>query len=391
MQPKAVRIPRGTCSLFGTIRAVGGIRNSSILVHGPKGCVYHINYILGMRGGRPSRIYSTCLDEQDVIFGAERKLRDAIDDLLEEQDPDILFVLSCCASSIIGEDVGSAVADSSSRGRVIGLESGGFEGDFRTGYSRTLCTLVRELAGEPRTVDPRSVNLIGLLRGGPDLQELRRMLSRRGISVNTVLTAGADLPSLERMGDAALNIVLCEAAGKEAAELLCRRFHTPYLLETLPIGAGASCRFLQRVAEALSLAADADGCEELQPFDPACLQGRKIAIIGGPTRALSVTRFLVELGVEPRLVVLDFDTDTRGKISDMLGTACDVLVEPEQDLIFRNLKEKGIDLVLGGLLERPLADALSIEHLDIMHGCQSTVGFRGAENLQRLLLAGRND
>ena len=94
MQPKAVRIPRGTCSLFGTIRAVGGIRNSSILVHGPKGCVYHINYILGMRGGRPSRIYSTCLDEQDVIFGAERKLRDAIDDLLEEQDPDILFVLS---------------------------------------------------------------------------------------------------------------------------------------------------------------------------------------------------------------------------------------------------------------------------------------------------------
>lgn len=391
MQHKAVRIPRGTCSLFGAIRAVGGIRNSSILVHGPKGCVYHINYILGMRGDRPSRIYSTCLDEQDVIFGAEQKLRDAIDELLEELHPDVLFVLSCCASSIIGEDVGSAVADASSRGRVVGLESGGFEGDFRTGYSRTLCTLVRELAGEPRAVDPRAVNLIGLLRGGPDLQELQRMLSSRGISVNTVLTAGADLRSLERIGDAALNIVLCEAAGREAAELLYRRFDTPYLLETLPIGTEASCRFLQRVAETLSIAADAEDCAEPQPFEPAHLRGRRIAIVGGPTRALALTRFLGELGFEPRLVVLDFDTDTREKISALVGAACEVLVEPEQELICQKLQEREIDLILGGLLERPLAAALSIEHLDIMHGSQSTVGFRGAENLRRLLHGSRNE
>jgi len=45
----AARIPRATCRLFGTIKALGNIKDSVILVHGPKGCVYHINYILGMR------------------------------------------------------------------------------------------------------------------------------------------------------------------------------------------------------------------------------------------------------------------------------------------------------------------------------------------------------
>jgi nitrogenase molybdenum-cofactor synthesis protein NifE len=43
------RIPRGTCKLFGAIKALSTIKKSVILVHGPKGCVYHINYIMGMR------------------------------------------------------------------------------------------------------------------------------------------------------------------------------------------------------------------------------------------------------------------------------------------------------------------------------------------------------
>src|SRR5512136_1926184 len=90
----AARIPRATCKLFGAIKALGTIKNSVILVHGPKGCVYHINYILGMRGDRPSEIYSTCLDERDVIFGAEEKLREAIEDLDTTLQPELLFVLS---------------------------------------------------------------------------------------------------------------------------------------------------------------------------------------------------------------------------------------------------------------------------------------------------------
>jgi hypothetical protein len=38
------------------------------------------------------------------------------------------------------------------------------------------------------------------------------------------------------------------------------------------------------------------------------------------------------------------------------------------------------------MLEQPVAKALGIEHIDVMHGSQRTVGFDGAEHLVKLLL-----
>ena len=371
--------------MFGAIKAAGGIQRSTLLVHGPKGCVYHINYILGMRGDRPSEIYSTCLDENDIIFGAEQKLRDAIEELLCEKDPDLLVVLSCCASSIIGEDVESAVRDAGRIGRVIAIPSGGFEGDFRTGYSETLRRLAEDLAREPATVDPRSVNLIGLLRGGPDLQELRRIIDWMGLRINTVLTAGATVSEIENLGAAALNIVLCEASGLEAAEALQKRFNTPFIRESLPIGPEATLSFMHRIGEALGIPVDLPGLGEVPEIDGSLLKDRRIAIIGGPTRALSMSRFLRDLGTMPRLVVLDFDMNKSEEISRMLGPESRILVEPEQEEITHALEEMGIDLVIGGLLEKPLAESLGIDHLDIMHGSQNTLGFSGAEHLVHLL------
>jgi len=382
----AVRIPRGTCKLFGAIKALGTIKNSAILVHGPKGCVYHINYILGMRGDRPSEVYSTCLDEHDVIFGAEEKLREAIEDLDRTLHPELMFVLSCCASGIIGEDADSAVRDARTSSRVIAISAEGFEGDFREGYSDTLRELVRELVKKTGTAEPRTVNLIGMLRAGPDLAEIRRVLRLIGVNVHAVFTADATREDLERAGAAALNIVLCEPSGKEAAELLQTTCGTPYIIEEIPIGYRSTIRFLERVAENLGIPAPAAPYEGQDPEpDYSSLRQRHIAIVSGPTRAVSMTRFLAESGVVPRLIVVDFDSSVQEKIRPLVHPACEVLVEPDHDLIVRKLKEHDIDLLIGGMLEQPIAKALGIEHIDIMHGSQKTVGFAGAQNLADLL------
>lgn len=381
----ALSIPRSTCRLFGAIKALGTIQRSAILVHGPRGCVYHINYIMGMRGDRPSRVYSTCLDEHDIIFGAEHTLVSAIEELDRTLSPELIAVLSCCASSIIGEDVGRAVRATHTRAKVIAIESGGFEGDFRDGYRETLKRLVEELAEEPDVIQPHSVNLIGLLRAGPDLRELKRILGMIGIHVNAVLTAGATIHDIARMGNAALNVVLCEPSGKTAAEALQNRFGTPFLIEDLPIGNEATHHFLEHIVQALEMPESLTADQELTSQSTPFLSRRCVAIIGGPTRAVAMTRYLKEHGVEPRVIVLDFDGETRERLQGFVSNQCEILVEPEQDEIIRVLKEKGIDLILGGMLERPLAALLGIEHLDIMHGSQKTMGFEGAWNLEQLL------
>lgn len=382
----AARIPRTTCKLFGAIKALGTIRHSVILVHGPKGCVYHINYILGMRGDRPSEIYTTALDEHDVIFGAEPKLQEAVRFLDRTLRPELLFVLSCCSSEIIGEDVGSAVRDTRTRARTIAITAGGFEGDYHAGYSETLCQLVRELAQQPAAPDPLAVNLIGVLRAGPDRTALLNLPGRIGARTNAVLTAGATREELERVGNAALNIVLCEPAGKEAALLLFERFGTPFITEQIPIGYHATSRFLERVAEALGIHTGSLTAPETETA-PDCrfLASRRIAIISGPTRAIALTRFLAGYGSAPLLVVVDAGNSVEEELRESGLAACEVLTGPDHDLILRKLKEHGIDLLLGGMLEQPLAAELGIGHLDVMHGSTATVGYEGARNLARLL------
>ena len=252
--------------------------------------------------------------------------------------------------------------------------------------ARPCASSSEQLVRKPGRIEPRTVNLIGMLRAGPDLAELRRMLGLIGVKVNAVLTADATREDLERLGEAALNIVLCEPSGKEAAILLQTLCGTPYIVEEIPIGYHSTIRFLERVAENLGIPAPVapTGGQDHVP-DMTSLRHRHIAIVSGPTRAVSMTRFLAEYGVVPRLVVVDFDSSVQEKIRSLIHPAGEVLIEPDHELIVQKLKEHAIDLLIGGMLEQPIAKALSIEHIDIMHGSQKTVGFAGAHNLEQLL------
>ena len=381
----SVEIPRATCRLFGTIRAIGTIRNSAILVHGPRGCVYHINYILGMRGDRPSRIFSTSLDEHDVVFGAEGKLTEAIETLDRELAPEILFVLSCCASGIIGEDVEGASREARTRARVISLSGGGFEGDHRTGTREALARLAEVLVRPDVEVTPRSANLIGLLRSGPDLTELRRLLATAGVQVTGVLTAGATLQELEGLGQAALNVVLCETTGRDAAEVLRERCGTPWITVEFPIGLKATRVFLGQVAEALGIEQGPGPSEEPDRSIPVPQPTRRIAIVGGPTRAVAVARFLREAGNPPVLVVVEGDPESARNVQEAAGTGCLVLADPLQEEMTARMQDLGVDLLIGGMRERPVAALLGIDHVDVMHGSQKTVGVQGGELLRRAL------
>jgi len=385
MENLSVEIPRATCRLFGTIRAIGTIRNAAILVHGPRGCVYHINYILGMRGDRPSRITTTSLDEHDVVFGAERKLVAAIETLDRDLAPDIIFVLSCCASGIIGEDVDGASREARTRARVVSLSGGGFEGDHRTGTREALARLAEVLVCPEGGVIPGSVNLVGLLRSGPDLTELKRLLASAGVQVTGVLTAGATLQELEGLGRAALNVVLCETTGRDAAEVLESRCGTPWIAAEFPIGREGTRRFLSQVTGALGIAGGQAPAEIPEGKIRGRNMARRVAIVGGPTRAVAVARFLREAGNPPVLVAVEGDPESIRKVEEAAGAGCVVLADPLQEELTARLTELTVDLLIGGMRERPIAAMLGIDHVDVMHGSQKTVGEQGGELLRKAL------
>ncbi|MDD1655751.1 MAG: nitrogenase component 1, partial [Methanomicrobiales archaeon] len=333
----------------------------------------------------PSRITTTALDEHDVVFGAERKLVAAIETLDRDLSPDIIFVLSCCASGIIGEDVEGASREARTRARVVSLSGGGFEGDHRTGTREALARLAEVLVHPDAEVIPGSVNLIGLLRSGPDLAELKRLLASVGVHVPGVLTAGATLRELEGLGQAALNVVVCETTGRDAAEVLERRCGTPWITVEFPLGREGTQRFLSQVTEALGIGERPSPAGV--PEREACREetARRVAIVGGPTRAVAVARFLRGAGNPPVLVAVEGDPESVRKVEEAAGPGCVVLADPLQEEMTARLTGLAVDLLIGGMRERPLAAMLGIDHVDVMHGSQKTVGEQGGELLLRAL------
>jgi nitrogenase molybdenum-cofactor synthesis protein NifE len=380
-----------TCKLFGVIRAVLGIKGALPLIHGPVGCFYHIRYLLSLRSGNPIQILSSEMDQNDVVFGAEEKLRKKIIDTDEKYSPQLITVLSSCASSIIGENIDQVIEEVKNdiKADIIFINSGGFEGTQIEGYKECLTVLIG-LMDEPN-LKKNSLNLIGQYRGGPDLKILKNYFKKLKIDVNSVLTGGSTLDEIQGASNSAINVSMCDASGIEPCELMEKKYGTPFLNETLPIGVRASSNFFKAICKELNkeylLKEDEKTAEaEINKIKPY-LKDKKAVIVAGATRATALADFISSIGMNPILVCLDFEgnntMDRLGRLIKKDKINPIILKEPDYYDILNYAKNLDPDIILGGMGEFGLSRELKIPLIDVMHAQEITFGFDGAVSMVR--------
>jgi nitrogenase molybdenum-iron protein alpha/beta subunit len=93
---------------------------------------------------------------------------EAVKEAYTKYHPDLIVVLSCCCSGIIGDDVESIVrqAEKLIGCRVLALRSEGFGGDFWSGYEDAF-KLIMELMEPPKTKMKGTINILGVRWGPP--------------------------------------------------------------------------------------------------------------------------------------------------------------------------------------------------------------------------------
>jgi nitrogenase molybdenum-iron protein alpha/beta subunit len=148
--------------------------------------------------------------------GGEGRLLEAIKEADKRYHPDLIVVLSCCVSGIIGDDVETIAheAEKSVSCRVLAVRSEGFGGDFRSGYEDAFRVLI-DLMKPPKNKQEKTINIIGA-RMGPtitewdeDLDEITRLLDEVGIKVNATMCAGCTLDEIKRAREVELNASWC--------------------------------------------------------------------------------------------------------------------------------------------------------------------------------------
>jgi len=328
---KFIDRPRYTCALGGALATLRAIPRAIPIIHASAGCGHNLHNAINAGAGYLGGGYcgglslpSSNVVERDIVFGGEARLREQIASTLEIVDGDIYLVLTGCMVEMIGDDLDAVVSEFLDYDKpVLPVHTPSFRGSSYTGYELVLSALIHKFVRKQRQKTPLSVNILGIVPAQDvfwqgNLKEIKRLLEKLGLKVNTLFGEGEDLESIRNSGAASLNIVVSDIHGIQAARKYEEIHDIPYITTGLPIGAVGTEAFLRQVAQALSIdpavterviaeekAVYYNYLERLADlYNDIDLQ-RYAVVVGDANYAPAVTRFISdELGWVPELVVI---------------------------------------------------------------------------------------
>jgi len=395
-------VSQRACVFCGSRVVLYPIADALHLVHGPIGCAVYTWDIRGSlsSGSELFRLsFSTDLQEIDVIFGGEKKLYRALIELIDRHSPKAAFIYSTCIVGIIGDDLEAVCRQvESEKGiPVIPVMSEGFKGNKRAGYTAACNAMARLIGtGDTAGISPYSINILGDFNLAGEIWIIREYFERMGVEVVANITGDGRVDDLKRAHGAALNVVQCSGSTMDLAKIMEEKYNIPSIRVSY-FGVDDMAQSLYDVANHFG---DKEMLEktkkivqeeltrimpQLEKYKKA-LAGKKAAIyVGGSFKAFSLVKAFRLLDM--RVVMVGSQTGTEQEYRELAeitdpGT---IIVDDTNPLELSSfLEEKEVDILVGGVKERPIAYKLGVAFCDHNHERKEALaGFQGMLNFAR--------
>ena len=390
-------VSQRACVYCGARVVLNPITDAFHLVHGPIGCAAYTWDIRGSLSSESENYrnsYSTDIREKDVIFGGEKKLAAAIDEIVAEHSPKVIFVYSTCIVGVIGDDIDAVcrAAETKYAIRVIPVKAPGFSGNKAVGY-RAACNAILSLMGEKKSPTIKGINILGDFNLAGEMWIIKNYLRRIGVNVVARITGDSTCDEIKEAPTANLNIVQCAGSMHYLANMMKEKFGIPYMnisflgLQDIKASLINIAEFTQD-EEVIQKAKDLIFTEEkkiedILNYHKKRLSGKKVAIyVGGAFKAISLIKQFRELGMET--VMVGTQTGKEGDydiIKEITLEGTVILDDTNPSELEKFILEKKADILVGGVKERPLAYKLGIAFCDHNHERKHALcGFEGAVN-----------
>lgn len=446
---KFIDRPRYLCALGGALATLCAIPRVVPILHASAGCGGNLATALNGGSGLGGNGYcggqslpSSNVSEKEVVFGGVDRLKEQIQSTLEVMDGDLFVVVTGCVVEVIGDDVHSAVSEFN-KGRekmgdalpplqslnkvVIDVSTPSFHGNSYTGYDMIMAALAERYIPKITNKKKNKVNILGIApmldpAWSGNLRELKYILQRIGIEVNTFFGEGETLEDIKNSGNAALNVIVSDIYGIDTAKAFEEYHHIPYITTPFPIGSLATEKFVWTVGEKLGVDKELihrvideenniyfDYLERLsEDYNDGNLQ-RYAVVVGDANYSQAVTRFIAdELGFLPKLAVITDPVDDQQKkiLTDRfknLESGLEIAVRFDTDTSAvkrhfneiwpRNSSEKYYDefspaVVFGSIFDQDFSEALKAPLIQTTFPISAKAvldrpyaGFRGGLNL----------
>jgi nitrogenase molybdenum-iron protein alpha chain len=251
------------CSYAGCKGVVlGPTRDILQITHGPIGCGFY-SWLTRRNQTRPPTddapnympyALSTDMQEENIIFGGEKKLKKAIEEAIAIFHPKALGIFSTCPVGLIGDDVHAVAREMEAKYpdvNIFGFSCEGYKGVSQSAghhiANNKVFTDVVGLMDIKKEGDFR-VNMLGEYNIGGDAFELERLFEACGITLHSTFSGNSNYEEFASAHTADLNVVMCHRSINYLAEMMDKKYGIPWFKVNF-IGAEASAKSLIKIAK----------------------------------------------------------------------------------------------------------------------------------------------
>ena len=240
---------------------LGPTRDIVNLVHGPIGCSFYA-WLTRRNQTDPgpdgenfmNYCFSTDLQDENIVFGGEKKLKEAIREVYELFHPKAIGIFSTCPVGLIGDDVHSVARDMEeeleNKVNIFGFSCEGYKGVSQSaGHHIANNGLFKHVIGLDDTDrgGKFKVNLLGEYNIGGDAFELERTFEELGITLVSSFSGNSTYDKFANSHTADLNMVMCHRSINYVAEMMEKKYGIPWMKVNL-IGAEATAKSLRKIS-----------------------------------------------------------------------------------------------------------------------------------------------
>ncbi|MBN2685273.1 MAG: nitrogenase molybdenum-iron protein alpha chain [Pontiellaceae bacterium] len=301
---------------------LGPTRDIINLTHGPIGCGFY-SWLTRRNQTDPGTdgenfmtyCFSTDMQDDNIVFGGEKKLKQAIDEAVAIFKPKAIGVFSTCPVGLIGDDVHAVCREMKAKYNdeinIFGFSCEGYKGVSQSaGHHIANNQLFRHVLGKDDTpVEGKyKINLLGEYNIGGDAFELERIFEKCGITLIGTFSGNSTMSGFERAHQADLNMVMCHRSINYVAEMMETKYGIPWFKVNF-IGAEATAKGLRKIGEYFEdpelIAKIEEVIAEEMPAVTAVAEaarkvteGKKAMLFVGGSRAHHYQELFAELGMK---------------------------------------------------------------------------------------------
>lgn len=390
----AVENPARMCQPMGALQAIMGLKNAMPLIHGSQGCATYMRFQLIRHFREPIEVSSSALNEKTIIYGGENNLLNALKNVSEKQNPDIVCVMSSCLTETIGDDIEGIISkfEDANIGmelpKMVSVSTPSFSGSHIEGYDKAVLELVKDLGR--LNIPNDKINLImGNLSPG-DVNEVKKLINDLNIS-SIILTDtslnldapldedtlelhkyGTSLNEIEDTPNSKGTISLSKHADS-AGKYLEKNFDVKCFSENLPVGIKNTDRFVKNVCELMNIEIpkkverDRGRLCDILVDSHAYNYRKKVAIFGDPDMVIGIANIVSEMGMIPEVLCIGMESERFindvGSIKE-LSNEIDynpIILENSDLFDLENvLEDHNVDILFGNAYGASIADKNNI-------------------------------